>query len=472
VRASLRAMHRRFALLLALAASAALLGGCVVITGPVVAPQQDVVGKLRLTFNVCASGFDNGDDVDPEEEDHPGCFDDGNANLNAFSSSDQLLLGIRAPVGTGAPATIVANPAPTPPASGAVVLRRSASYEAALAASLPPAAGLRWIGYMSDPYDFDDGGDDVPAQSAQVAVDLALPATADGGPFVGPLAVRPVVGARIASGTFPAGRPVQCGPSAFVRNDDDATICVDSPTSGLAGTSINFPTRDFGVVGGKATASPGQTVTLPFGVRGAGALPAGLTATLAAATTLPGVSVAPSQASAPLSNGSNTRVTVPVAIPKNAGPGTFDITLTGRLANGQTRTGVAKLTVRDRQAPVLSALKAKPKRFRAATRKRPRRGTTVSFALSEPATVRVVVERCSKRARNRRTGKRTGRCVRFKAMRGAFSKPGVKGANSFRFKGRLRGKALKSGAYRLKVTPTDAAANRGKAVRARFAVRR
>jgi hypothetical protein len=464
-------MLRRLAACLALAASAALLGGCVSIQG-IGASQQGIVGKLRLTLTVCASGFDNGDDPDPEEEDHPGCFDDGNADTFAFPSSDQVLLGLRVPDGVGAPATISATPAPAPPATGTITLRRDAGYEAQLQAALPAPAGARWVGYISDPYDFDDGADGVPAQAAQVNVDLALPKPGDGGPFVGPLAVRPVVGARTASATFPADRPVDCSPSLFALNSETATICIDSPSQAQAGTSFNFPTRDFGVVAGNATASPGQTATLPFGVRGAGALPAGLTATLAATTNLPGANVAPSQLTAALSNGSNTRVTVPVAIPKKAGPGVFDVRLTGRLANGQTRTGVARLTIRDRQRPVLSALKVKPKWFRPATRRRPRRGTTISFALSEPATVRVVVERCSRRARNRRNGKRTGRCVRFKAMKGAFTRAGVKGANSFRFKGRLRGKALKAGAYRLKVTPTDAASNRGDAVGARFAIRR
>jgi hypothetical protein len=218
-------------------------------------------------------------------------------------------------------------------------------------------------------------------------------------------------------------------------------------------------------------------VSLPFNVRGAGALPAGLTAVLSASTTLPGAgAVTPSVASAALSNGSDTRVTVPVAIPKAAGPGVFDVTLTGRLDNGQVRTGVAKLTVResqnpvrDRKKPVLSNLKVKPKRFKAATKKRPKRGTNVSFTLSEPASVRMTVERCAKRAGKRKRG----RCVRWKSLKGALVKPGVQGANNkIRFNGRLRGKALKAGGYRFALTPTDAAANRGETRRAAFVVRR
>lgn len=456
-------MLRRLAALAVLAVSAVALGGCVSIQS-ITSEQQEIVGKLRLTLTVCASGFNDGDDPDPENEDHPGCFDQGNSNQSAFGSPAQLLLGLRVPIGTGVPETISTTPTPAPPASGTIVLRRSPTYESELQAAAPAAAGSVWVGYLSDPYAFDDGADDVPAQSSQVAIDLALPRPADGGPFVGPLAVRPVVGSRLVNASYPATDPVECGTNAFQISVPDNGVCIDSPTPAQITTSFNFQTRDFGVLAGKATASPGQTVSLPFNVRGAGALPAGLTAALSAATSLPGAgAVTPSVGSAALSNGSDTRVTVPVTIPKNAGPGVFDVSVAGRLDNGQTRTGVAKLTVRDRQKPVVTKLKAKPKRFRAATKRKPKRGTNVSFTLSEAASVRLMVERCAKRKR--------GRCVRWKALKGGLTKPGVKGANKIRFNGRLRGKALTAGVYRLVLTPTDGAGNVGKVARVPIAIR-
>jgi len=465
MRGSLARMAKRLGALAGAVASVLVLGGCVSIQS-ISSEQQDIVGKVRLTLTVCASGAD---DVPDPPEDHPGCFDRGNSGLAADGSPAQLLLGLRVPVGTGAPETIATTPAPAPPASGTIVLRRSPSYEAELQAAAPPAAGLVWIGYLSDPYVFDDGADGVPAQSAQVAVDLALPLTGDGGPFIGPLAVRPVVGSRLNNASFPASGPVKCGTNAFQISSAGNGVCIDSPTSAQITTSFNFQTRDFGVLAGKATASPGQTVTLPFNVRGAGALPAGLTAALSASTALPGAgAVKPSVASAALSNGSDTRATVPVTIPKAAGPGVFDVTVTGRLDNGQTRTGVAKLTVRDRQKPVLSKLKAKPRRFKAATKKKPNRGTNVSFTLSEAASVRLTVERCAKRAGKRKRG----RCLRWKALKGGLTQPGAQGANKVRFNGRLRGKALKAGAYRLVLKPTDGARNAGKVARVPIAIRR
>ncbi len=480
-----------------LLASGLLLGGCVSIQ-TLSGVQTEVGGKVRLTLTICATGFDNGDDPDPEEEDHPGCSV-ALGNYTGFpypgdGEQYQLLFAIRVPAGAGAPETISATPVPAPPAVGTIVARRSASYEAGLQATVPAGSGTQWIGYLSDPYDFSDGADDVPAQSGQVVVDLALPPTTDGGPFIGPLQVRPVVGARQIAGSFTADRPVDCGPDPFTSSED-VTVCIDSPSpAAVMGPDIPVFTRDFGIVAGNATASVGQTVAVPFGVRGAGALPAGVTASLTAATGLPGASVAPSLASVPLSNGSDTRVTVPVAIPPGAAPGVYEVALTGRLENGQERRGVAQLTVRARPAapdvtrPRLSGVKVTPRAFKPATRRKPKRGANVSYALSEAASVRVVVERCARYAKPKAKGRakqsvadaaarkrkavKRGRCLRFAAMTGAQAKSGKPGVNGYRFDGKVKGKSLKAGSYRLALTPTDAAGLRGDAVRAPFAIKR
>lgn len=444
-------MLKRLVALLALIVSAVLLSGCVSIKS-VVSSQQDVVGPLRVTLVVCAS--DRAPTIN-----HPGCNYQSNLG-EGVPGSGQLLVALRVPEGTMAPPSVVGttNDAST----STLALQRDPSYEAELSRLLP-AGGRVWVGYRSAVYDYDAGPAGTLAREVSIPIDLTLPRSSDGAPYIGPLPVVPVAGGRVVSASAPEARPANCGTSAFAASSD-ATICVDSPIAALAAADYNFQTRDFGVLAGKATASPGQTVTLPFNVRGAGALPAGLTAALTASTALPGAgAVTPSVASAALSNGSDTRVTVPVAIPKNAGPGVFDVTVTARLDNGQTRTGVAKLTVRDRQKPVLSNLKAKPKRFKAATKKKPKRGTNVAFTLSEPASVRLTVERCAKRKR--------GRCVRWKALKGGLTQAGAQGANKVRFNGRLRGKALKAGGYRIVLTSRDGAANVGKAARVAFAVR-
>ena len=515
MRDSLAAMRRRLSALVGLLASGLLLSGCVVFYVVPTAEQQDLVGKVRLTVTVCAS--DDGVDGVPSNEDHPGCSDQGNSGLEATplpgQSGDpeqplltQILFGLRVPDGTAVPETLSATPAPAPPAAGPVTLRRSPQYAAVLQGASPAAAGSVWIGFISDPYAYDNGTDGVAAQSAPMSIDLGLPQMADGSPFFGPLRVRPAVGMRVVNDTLPADRPIDCGDDPFRQWPRGflvipQIVCIDSPAPGAEynqiGFDLSYPTRDFGIVAGNATASPGQTVSLPFGVRGAGALPPGLTASLTAGTTLPGVGAAPSVPSAPLSNGSDTRVTVPVTIPADAAAGTYDVVLTGRLENGQERRGVAQLTVRarptvaDTTRPALSAATIKPMAFKAATTRKPRRGADVSYTLSEAASVRVAVERCSKyakpkgkkrtkgrraaadtAARKRKAAVKRGRCLRFAVITGAQAKSGKAGANSFRFDGRVGGKSLKAGSHRLALTPTDAAGNRGAAVRVAFAIKR
>lgn len=502
-------MGKRLAALVCLVASAVVLGGCVTIQ-TFSGTQPEVGGPARLTVTICAS--DDGVDGNVNNEDHPGCLDKGNSGLEATPLpgdpeqplSTQILFGLRVPVGTGVPETLAATPGPTPPAAGPITLRRSAQYAVVLEGAAPAPAGSLWVGFISDPYAYDNGADGVAAQSAQLVVDLGLPQTGDGGPYFGPLNVRPVVGMRVVNDTLSADRPIDCGDDPFRQWPRGflvvaQIVCIDSPSAAgiVGGASIAI--RDFGIVAGNATASAGQTVSVPFGVRGAGPLPAGSTAELTASTTLPGVAVAPSLASAPLANGSDTRVTVPVAIPADAAPGVYDVVLTGALANGQQRRSVAQLTVRarpvvpDATKPVLSKAAVKPKTFKAATRRKPKRGANVAYSLSEAASVRVVVERCSKyakpkgkakakakgrrsvadaAARKRKVAKR-GRCLRFAVTTaGAQTKTGKAGANSFRFDGRVGGRPLTAGAYRLALTPTDAAGNRGAVVRAPFSIAR
>jgi hypothetical protein len=58
------------------------------------------------------------------------------------------------------------------------------------------------------------------------------------------------------------------------------------------------------------------------------------------------------------------------------------------------------------------------------------------------------------------------------AVAGSFTHTGKNGANSFKFTGRLGGRKLAPGTYRLTGVPTDAAGNRGLARYARFTIAR
>jgi hypothetical protein len=134
----------------------------------------------------------------------------------------------------------------------------------------------------------------------------------------------------------------------------------------------------------------------------------------------------------------------------------------------------------DTLAARASVLRIRPATFRALERGgsiAAARGTRVSYSLSEAATMTFRVERT---ARGRRVGRRCvpqtrrnrkrKRCTRYTRVRGSFTHQGRTGGNSFRFSGRLRGRKLRPGRYRLAVVPTDAAGNRGNTVRATFRI--
>ena len=104
---------------------------------------------------------------------------------------------------------------------------------------------------------------------------------------------------------------MSCGNSIFGSGTFSSTVCVDSPSPAITDTDLQFATRDLGVLGGAATASPGQTVTLPFNANLNGTLPAGTTFAVAAATDLPGGSVTPSPTSFTPGPNASTRINVP-----------------------------------------------------------------------------------------------------------------------------------------------------------------
>jgi hypothetical protein len=105
------------------------------------------------------------------------------------------------------------------------------------------------------------------------------------------------------------------------------------------------------------------------------------------------------------------------------------------------------------------------------------RGTRVSFTLSEAAAVRFTVRRArpgrrvgTRCVRPTRTNVNRRRCTRYVLLSGSFTRQGAAGNNHFRFTGRLRGRRLALGRYRLFGLPTDPAGNKGAVVRKGFQV--
>ena len=148
---------------------------------------------------------------------------------------------------------------------------------------------------------------------------------------------------------------------------------------------------------------------------------------------------------------------------------------------GATSDGCPGGAVPDRSAPRLSDLSLRGRPFEA-TKRGPsivrRGGVVVSYELSEPATLRFLVDRqirgrklggeC-KRASRMNRGRRPCKIYRF--VSGAFTHTGAAGASSFRFSGWVGGRRLGAGRYRLGATPVDAAGNAGRSGYSAFSVR-
>jgi hypothetical protein len=125
---------------------------------------------------------------------------------------------------------------------------------------------------------------------------------------------------------------------------------------------------------------------------------------------------------------------------------------------------------RDTIAPVISGLKILPQTFRGgsrlshiARRKRPPVGTTISFRLSERASVTFsFVQYANGRKKGARCvlNRRTGRHCRITLIRGTFVVSGKAGGNKLEFQGRIsRRKRLAPGSYTLQLSARDAAGN-------------
>jgi hypothetical protein len=123
----------------------------------------------------------------------------------------------------------------------------------------------------------------------------------------------------------------------------------------------------------------------------------------------------------------------------------------------------------DADGPRLSALSLSPGAFRAANSGSSittRGGSRVGYTVSAAAAVNFGVEqaRAGRRVggscvRPTRANRRRQRCTRYVVLSGSFTHQGSAGANTLRFSGRLRGRKLPAGRYRLRAVATDPSAN-------------
>jgi hypothetical protein len=105
-------------------------------------------------------------------------------------------------------------------------------------------------------------------------------------------------------------------------------------------------------------------------------------------------------------------------------------------------------------------------------------GTTVRYTLDRAARVRFTVERraAGRRVRGRcvaptRANRLSPRCVRHVGVSGSFAHAGAAGPNRLGFRGRIGGRALTPGDYRLVGTPPRVGTTAGTPRRIAFRIK-
>jgi virginiamycin B lyase len=130
-------------------------------------------------------------------------------------------------------------------------------------------------------------------------------------------------------------------------------------------------------------------------------------------------------------------------------------------------------------APTVQSLRLSPSKFRAAKAGASiatKVGTTITYRLSTTASTKFTVEKqsigrkkgkkCVKPTRRNRKAKK---CKLYKTVRGSFTHRGNAGSNKFKFTGRVGGKSLKPGTYRLSAVAT-AGSSKSKVKQATFKI--
>lgn len=327
--------------LAALAALALVFSACAFIKpNSLSISQPGGIGSARVHFVLCTEPESSG--CTPSED----------------TETVQYLLGIAVPPGSTPPATVTAVPigggsplvftksdeVATEIAAASANLHKLAEEEGEggeIGASVWPAAGLQGFGYISNAQQEQEGV----TFEWNVDADFGLPVPADGSPFAGPFAAGLTLGTREVSPSQSTSRPVHCWRFESEPQEGEA-FCFGTIQQGQIGTSdlkIGAPKQSSVFLGGKAKLS------FPFNFATTTTTPSfalSATSTLPKAQLKVGNSTFTPGAVDPTTHRSPTAPqTVTVTVPKNAKPGTYDVTLTAKTAQGGTVSQVAKLKV-------------------------------------------------------------------------------------------------------------------------------
>jgi hypothetical protein len=435
--------------LLALTAAGVMafsLSGCFVIVSDTPS-QQNLIGDVVVHTVACVSSGTNTDSCPDKGNSHDYFGDNG-------ITTGQLLLAYRVPDGYGAPTQVKSTSG-----SPQLVLDANSSYADQLTSLAPPPAGEHWVGYMT--------GSVGPANNTEYTFEthFTRPPAQNGAPSNVPFRYLTVTGGREINSTLLVDRALNCGTTftdlvnlGMPAIPVDGTTCVDSPAP-VSSTELppdtTLPTRDLAVAPGNASASRGTTVNVPFTLNYVGAAdPGAVLALTSGVTGLAGATASPANASfAPPSN-SSTVQNVAVKIPAAAKPGTYDVPFSAKMANGQTRQAVGKLTVlKDTSGPKLTISLAKTKLTKGASR-----GFGITVSCNEDCSVVATLTATSKALKAAKTvklGQAKGKLAAAGRLR-LTVKPNRSGKSKL--------KALARGHKRLKgkivVVATDGAGNK------------
>ena len=335
---SKRRLAKPVLVLVALAGLAVALSACADYKfGSLQLSQPAGIGPARVHFLICTNPETN------EEGTVTTCV------ANTGNGQAQGIVGIAVPKGSIAPATVTATPLTGGPP---IVFTRNdqaaqAMTEAMAALAVEgveawPPPGADGIGYLSAPFNEEEGV----VREWSFDADFGLPAAADGGSFGGPFATAIVYGTRGVGGEGGSpDRPVDCatGPEDVT---EESALCrpTEKAQVGTSDLKIGVPPRGSAFLGGKAK------ISFPFDFAStATPLPS---FNLAVSSTLPQAQAKPTNSTfvpgAPAAGTGRSPAasrTVTVTVPKNAKPGVYDVTLTATTAQGGSVSQVAKLRV-------------------------------------------------------------------------------------------------------------------------------
>jgi hypothetical protein len=339
------------AIALLVAAIALLVAGCAFYKpGSLALSQPEGIGNVRVHFTLCSR----------EKE---GC------GKNTETATVQYLVGFAVPAGSIPPQTFTATSTHGGPP---IVFTRNEEVATELAAASAalqkligelspkekeeaealkpllggawPPSGLQGVGYLSAPVG------EVKNESPEwtVDADFSLPAAQGGQPFTGPFATGIALGFRLIEEGQPATRAVHC-----IRITAEAKEAQKGEAfcSGSIAES-QLATADLGIA---APAKPGQafvggSAELAYTLSYAGSGGSVPSFALSATSTAKGAKLSPSTFS-PGTPNSSTHLSptgtskVTVSVPRSLKPGTYQVTLTARAAQGGSASQVATFKV-------------------------------------------------------------------------------------------------------------------------------